>query len=459
MSKNISDKGKIVTAAGTGINLALGVLYTWSIFKAAIKQSIETGGAGAFNWDITSLNDPYALCCLVFACTMILAGKCQDKLGPRITALTGGILVGLGFTLISQTTSYFIWMLGFGVFIGTGIAFGYSSATPPALKWYPPAKTGKIAGLVVSGFGLASVYIAPLSYYLLADRGLQGAMLFFGIAFFIVVSFLSMFLVNPPESYVARGMTERRSNTEAGIKARASFEEANYTPKEMLKTHSFWMLWILYFIGSGAGLMVIGSVAGMAKSSMGKSAFLAVAIMAVGNAGGRIAAGILSDKIGRTRTLAGIFIFQAVLMFTAVPIVGAKTPDAALLVIIATFIGFNYGANLALFPSFTKDFWGLKNFGVNYGLMFTAWGVGGFVMSKASQMLFAGHNTFTASFIAAAVLLTIGAGISFFIKDRKEMSRREIARHPASQPSLPYPPHEDSQKQANRKPVPLTAPE
>jgi nitrate/nitrite transporter NarK len=390
---------------------------------------------------------------------MILAGKCQDKLGPRITALTGGILVGLGFTLISQTTSYFIWMLGFGVFIGTGIAFGYSSATPPALKWYPPAKTGKIAGIVVSGFGLASVYIAPLSQYLLSNWGLQGTMLFFGIAFFIVVSLLSMFLVNPPESYVAKGMTERRANTQAGIKARASFEEANYTPKEMLKTHSFWLLWILYFIGAGAGLMVIGSVAGMAKSSMGSSAFLAVAIMAVGNAGGRIATGILSDKIGRTRTLAGIFILQALMMFIAVPIVGAKTPDAALLVIIATFIGFNYGANLALFPSFTKDFWGLKNFGVNYGLMFTAWGMGGFVMSKASQMVLAGHNTFTSSFIAAAVLLTIGAGMSFFIKDRKEMSRRETARHLASQSSLQCPPREDLQKQAGRKPAPLTAPE
>jgi MFS family permease len=452
MSKYISFKGKIVTAAGTGINLALGVLYTWSIFKVAIKQSIETGGAGAFNWDITSLNDPYALCCLVFACTMILAGKCQDRLGPRITAFTGGILVGLGFICISLTTSYFVWMLGFGVFIGTGIAFGYSSATPPALKWYPPAKTGKIAGIVVSGFGLASVYIAPLSQYLLSNWGLQGAMLFFGIAFFIVVSLFSMFLVNPPESYVAKGMTERRSNTQAGIKARVSFEEVDYTPQEMLKTHSFWLLWVLYFIGSGAGLMVIGSVAGMAKSSMGASAFMAVAIMAVGNAGGRIATGILSDKIGRPRTLAGIFILQALMMFMAVPIVGAKAPNAALLVIIATFIGFNYGANLALFPSFTKDFWGLKNFGVNYGLMFTAWGVGGFVMIKASQILLAGTNTFTSSFIAAAVLLITGAGLSFFIKDRKETARREVAGQLATQSSLQYPPHAEPKKQTNKKP-------
>jgi nitrate/nitrite transporter NarK len=435
MSKDSTSKGKIVITAGTGINLALGILYTWSIFKVAIKQSIETGGTGEFNWNPASLNDPYAVCCLVFACMMIIAGKCQDLFGPRITAFTGGILVGTGFIIISQTTSYYMWILGFGILVGTGIAFGYSSATPPALKWYPPVKTGKIAGIVVSGFGLASVYIAPLSQYLLSHWGIQGTMLFFGIAFFIVVSLLSQLLVNPPEGYVPGGVVERRSNAEANLKARASFEDINYTPQEMMRTYSFWMLWILYFIGAGAGLMVIGSVAGMAKSSMGANAFLAVAIMALGNAGGRIAAGILSDKIGRTRTLASIFILQALMMFIAVPVVGAKSPGAASLVFLATFIGFNYGANLALFPSFTKDFWGIKNFGVNYGLIFTAWGFGGFVMSKASQILLAGTNTFTSSFIAAGVLLCIGAILTYFIKDRKEIARHGLAQQAATRSS------------------------
>ncbi|MEE9505299.1 MAG: MFS transporter, partial [Thermodesulfobacteriota bacterium] len=183
----IINKGWKVAFAGAGINLALGILYTWSIFKGAIVKSIEAGGKGAFDWELASLNDPYAVCCMVFAFAMILAGKCQDKLGPRITALVGGILVGLGFIWISQTTSYAAWVVGFGVLAGTGIGFGYSSATPPALKWFPPAKTGLIAGLVVSGFGLASFYIAPLAKYLLGVWGLQNAMMFFGIAFLFAV--------------------------------------------------------------------------------------------------------------------------------------------------------------------------------------------------------------------------------------------------------------------------------
>jgi OFA family oxalate/formate antiporter-like MFS transporter len=163
MAKKAKNKGWRVTFSGTGINLALGILYTWSVFKVAIKQSIESKSAGCFNWDLASLNDPYVIALLAFAFSMILAGKCQDKFGPRITAFIGGILVGLGFLLISQTTSYGLWILGFGLLVGTGIGFGYSSATPPALKWFPPEKTGLIAGLVVAGFGLASVWTAPVS--------------------------------------------------------------------------------------------------------------------------------------------------------------------------------------------------------------------------------------------------------------------------------------------------------
>jgi nitrate/nitrite transporter NarK len=414
MTDMVKNKGWSVTFSGTGINLALGILYTWSIFKGAIKQSIEKGGEGAFNWDPASLNDPYAVCCVVFAFAMILAGKCQDRFGPRVTAFMGGILVGLGFMWISQTTSYAAWVLGFGLLAGTGIGFGYSAATPPALKWFPPAKTGLIAGLVVSGFGLASVYIAPLAQYLLGVWGLQKAMMFFGIAFLIVVCGLSMRLINPPAGYVpqvggikgAQGAPPPTVKTEAG-------------PSEMLKTRAFYTLWIIYFIGAGAGLMVIGSVAGMAKKSMGETAFLVVAIMAIGNAGGRIIAGILSDKIGRRATLLIMLSFQTILMLVAVPIVGGEKAGGVLLVLLATFIGFNYGTNLSLFPSLTKDNWGLKNFGINYGIVFTAWGVGGFVMGRLSQMLIAATGSYTSSFLTAAALLIVGAFLTLTLKGRK----------------------------------------
>lgn len=413
MSGHVKNKGWMVTFSGMGMNLALGILYTWSIFKGAIKHSIEAGGDGAFNWSLASLNDPYAVCCIVFAFAMILAGKCQDKFGPRITAFMGGVLVGIGFIWISTTTSYISWILGFGVLAGTGIGFGYSAATPPALKWFPPSKTGLIAGLVVAGFGLASVYIAPLSQFLLGVWGIEKSMLFFGIAFLIVVCVLSTMLINPPAGYKPEEVNV------AGTAKQAVKPQNDAGPSELFKSGAFYIIWLIYFIGAGAGLMVIGSVAGMAKQSMGEMAFLAVAIMAIGNAGGRITAGILSDKIGRYNTLICMLLFQMILMLVAIPVVGSKGSSAFILVLLATFIGFNYGTNLSLFPSLTKDKWGLKNFGTNYGIVFTAWGVGGFVMGRLSEMIQAATKSYTYSFIIAAILLLIGAGLAVTLKKGK----------------------------------------
>jgi len=444
MTESVKNKGWAVTFSGTGINLALGILYTWSIFKNAIRESVETGGPGSFEWDPAALNDPYAACCIVFAFSMILAGKCQDRFGPKITAFMGGIMVSLGLIWISRTTDYVAWVLGFGVLAGAGIGFGYSAATPPALKWFPPAKTGLIAGLVVSGFGLASVYIAPLSQYLLGIWGLQKAMLFFAIAFLIVVCGLSMLLVNPPDGYVPGQPAPPAKKEEKDLKVTppmaAWLQESASTlqaskaikmkrdigPAEILKKADFYILWFIYFIGAGAGLMVIGSVAGMAKRSMGELAFLAVAILAIGNAAGRIIAGVLSDRIGRSYTLIIMLLFQALLMFTAIFVFSSETTSAVLLVSMATFMGFNYGTNLSLFPSYTKDLWGLKNFGINYGIVFTAWGVGGFVMGRVSQMLKASTGTFNSSFAVAGILLLIGAALTLVL-------RRSLARQGLTQ--------------------------
>ena len=419
------NRGIVVTMAGTGINLALGILYTWSIFKGAITQSIKNGGPGAFQWAPASLNDPYAVCCIVFACMMIAAGRIQDRFGPRITAFAGGVLVGAGFLWISQTTSYLSWVFGFGVLAGTGIAFGYSSATPAALKWFPPGKTGRISGIVVAGFGLASVYIAPLAQYLLAARGIAGSMQFFGIAFFLVVSVLALFLTNPPEGYSPQGDPGNRRAPQNN-EARKAFPQTDAHPLDLVKTPFFWLLWTLYFIGAGAGLMVIGSIAGMAKASMGQNAYLAVAILAIGNAGGRIAAGMLSDRIGRKKTLFLVFALQTLLMFAATAVAGKTESAAALIVLVATLIGFNFGANLALFPSFAKDLWGMKHFGVNYGVLFTAWGFGGLIMSRVSESLIARSGSYTASFISAGLLLAAGTVMILLMKDRREELRQEL---------------------------------
>lgn len=424
MNEAVKNRGWSVTFAGLGINLALGILYAWSVFKAAIESSIKSGGSGGFNWDLAQVNDPYSLCCLVFAFAMILAGKCQDKFGPRTTAFTGGLLVGLGLILISQSTSYSAWVLGFGVLVGAGMGFGYSASTPPGLKWFPASKTGVIAGLIVAGFGLAPVYIAPLSKYLINSFGVSQAMLIYGIAFTVVVCGLSLLLKNPPAGYIPE------ETSKVALNKKATHNDVNW--KDAVKTVAFWKLWAIFFVGSGAGLMVISSVAGMAKKSMGELAFIAVAIMAIGNAGGRVIAGILSDKIGRYQTIMVVHLFQALLMLASIPLVSSNGTGALVIVLLATLIGFNYGANLALFPAITKDLWGIKAYGVNYGILFTSWGVGGFVLSKVSQMLNAETGSMTSSFAVAAILLTSSGMLSLTLGSKEEATEPEGAMfHPS----------------------------
>jgi nitrate/nitrite transporter NarK len=238
-------------------------------------------------------------------------------------------------------------------------------------------------------------------------------MLVYSILFTVVVVGLAQLLRNPPPGYVA--------SVPVGATTAAKPAAVNASPGEILRQPTFWVLWVIYFIGSGAGLMVISSVSGMAKKTMGSSAFIAVAVMALGNAAGRICAGLLSDKIGRRWTLMLVLLIQAALMFIAIPVTASTEGAKFIIVLLATFIGFNYGANLSLFPSYTKDLWGLKNFGMNYGVLFTAWGVGGFALSRLSQMLSSkSGGNYQSSFITAGVLLLVGAALTFLIRPKQQ---------------------------------------
>ena len=401
--QTIKNRGTQVVLAGLGINLALGILYTYSMLKGEIDKMF----AGS--------SDPYATACLAFALSMILGGKMQDKVGPRITAILGGLLVGAGFIVCSLTSSYWGWIFGFGVLAGLGIGFGYSAATPPALKWFSPAKTGLIAGIVVSGFGIAPVYLAPLSQYLLGQYGLHSTMMILGVAFIIIVCGMSMLLSNPPAGFSA----VTQSGTTSNAKATSATSTVDVGPRQMLQEGRFYTLWLTFFIGAGAGLMVIGSIAGIAKQSMGEMAFIAVAVMAVGNAAGRIVAGIMSDKFGRATTLTLMLVFQAALMFAAIPVVSGAGSGALLVTLLATFIGFNYGSNLSLFPSFAKDFWGSKNYGMNYGILFSSWGLGAFILVKISSALNIKYGGMESSFMVAGVLLLVGAMMAMSLRPQK----------------------------------------
>ena len=363
----MSKKGWVVTFSGMGLNLALGTLYAWSVFGKQFTEAIDKGG---FGWSKTAAAMPYSIAIGFFALMMIPAGRLQDKLGPGIIATIGAILMALGMIITSLSTpgSALPAIIGFGVLAGTGIGFGYASATPAAVKWFPPEKKGLIAGIVVAGFGLASVYVAPLSRFLLGSYGVKSSFLILGIAFGIVMLIITRFIKNPPTPVVPVKPNPGQAKT-------APASERDYTWVEMVKTPTFYFLWIEFTCGALAGLMIIGHLAKIVAVQSNNTlqiGFIFVALLAVFNAGGRVLAGALSDKIGRIRTIFIVSVGQAIMMFL---FSGASTITG--FIVGSAVIGICYGACLSLFPSACADYWGTKNLGLNYGILFTAYGIGG----------------------------------------------------------------------------------
>ena len=403
--EQIKSHGWRVALAGMGINLALGILYTWSVISKAVPAE--------WGWSESDKSWPYAAACLIFSIVMVPAGRMQDRIGPRTVATIGGVLVGIGMVFASRTTSMMGYILGFGVLAGAGIGFGYASATPPAVKWFPPRRTGMVAGIVVSGFGLASVYAAPLTNWLNKTYGLQQTVLILGVLFLVVVVGLAQLLRAP----------HKPLKFDAPVKAgqAAAKSRGEMTPSQMLKTPVFYLLWFMYACGAGAGLMVIAKLAAIAKQQAGLNlGFLLVAALAVGNGGGRVLAGIVSDRIGRKLTLFMCFVTQAVLVLVLSRATqGTVLASVGVMCVISALIGANYGANLALFPSITKDFYGLKHFGMNYGLVFTAWGVGGFMLALLAGKMYDKTHSFNVAYYGAAALLVIAAAVTGLVRTPK----------------------------------------
>ena len=399
--KKFSNRAISVVVAGVVLNLVLGVLYAWSVLAKALAMPVEKGGQ--WLWSPSQASLPYAIALAVFALSMTVAGKLQDKYGPRPIAVIGGVLVGAGMLIASLATpggSHLPILLGFGVLTGIGIGFGYSAATPPAVKWFGLARKGLVSGIVVAGFGLASIYISPLTTWLLGhDGGVQLAFRALGIAFIVVAVGAAMFLVNPPEDYVAP-----EKPVKAGAKAPAAVVDRDW--KYLLKTPKFYVIWLAYACSLFAGLMIIGHMAKIvvAKVPSFEQAFLLVAVLAIGNASGRVIAGFLLDKIGAVATMLIAFLGQAAaLMLLSI------TTSISPLIVLAICIGAFYGALLAIFPAMTTGFFGTKNFGINYGMVFTAYGVGGFFGAMTAGKIFEATGSYNNAFYVAAGLCVLAA--------------------------------------------------
>ncbi|EII3093453.1 OFA family MFS transporter [Vibrio cholerae] len=390
------DKAMRILLAGFCINLCLGILYAWSVFNKALVTD--------FGWSAADASSPYAIATIAFSVCLLVAGILQDRMGPRNILILGTTLTGLGMIVSGFASSVLMLNLTFGVMTGAGIGFGYACLSPSAMKWFHPSKKGMVNGLIAAGFGLAAIYLAPLTSALITHLGIQTSFMILGAGVLVIAVPLACTINNPPAGYVPA-----EPKLKAGQEAKVVAKVANLSWKAMLKTPQFYALWLMYALAASVGLMIIGNITNIAsvQANLPNAVYLA-SILAIFNSGGRVAAGILSDKIGGVRTLLLAFLLQGGNM------VLFATFDSEFTLIIGTAIAaVGYGTLLAVFPSITAEFYGLKNYGTNYGVLYTSWGIGGAIGAAVvgySMTHGGGYNlayTISAAMMAVCILLAL----------------------------------------------------
>lgn len=386
-------------------NLSIGVLYAWSVIKSRLTASL---GEGGWEWTSQQAGLPYTVAIVFFAIGLLVGGRIQDKIGPRKVVTVGGFLTGLGLILSGLVGNNPMGItLCYGMVTGLGIGFGYGCVTPPALKWFHPSKKGLVSGLIVGGFGIAAVYLAPLANQLLDNFGIEKTLLYLGIMVVVISVPLAQLIKNPPAGYTPA--------VPANLKASAAKTSVDLTWKEMLKTKRFYLLFIMFLLSSSVGLMIIGNISKIAKTQVGitDTAFLAILVsfLAITNTSGRVLGGLMSDKIGRVNALFVVFILQALNMVGFV-----FYQSLATLIIGITLVGFSYGTLLSVFPSMTADQYGLKNYGTNYGILYLAWGLAGVVAPMIADIIYDANGNFTMAYIVCAVMMAVIVFVNLLLK-------------------------------------------
>jgi len=409
----------VICLAGTGINICLGVLYSWSIFVVPLIAKFGPGtevNSAAFSR--ANLSWVFTASIFTFALVMVYAGRLQDRIGPKAVTMIGAGIMATGFILTSFVSSVPAIFLTYGVIGGAGVAFGYVTPVVTTIKWFPDKK-GLTVGITVAGFGFGAFVFTPIAVKLIKTVGVSSAFLYLGFIFLIVIMALAQILRVPPPGYKPEGWTPPAPKPGAA-KAR------DYTPGEMIKTGTFWTLWLAFVGNAGVGLMVISLIAPYAKT-LGMSAETAaylIGFLSIANGFGRIIAGFMSDAMGRATAMIVIFAVTTATVI-AIPYMANTTVGLAVGLMVC---GAAYGANFALFPAATAEYFGTKNLGVNYASVFTAWGIAGVIgpQSKAAMLRsypkdVAGRlDAYNAGFKIAAALGILAVVMALMIKPPKE---------------------------------------
>jgi len=367
------------------LQIALGAVYAWSVFRVPLSKQ--------FGWSISEVTLTFTISIFVLGFAAFFGGLWLNRKGPRIVALTGGALYGLGVFLASFSHSLSWLYLSYGVIGGIGLGLGYIVPVAVLVKWFPDWR-GLITGIAVGGFGAGALITAPVATRLIQSVGVLSTFAYLGVAYLIVTIISGAFMQNPPDGWKPEGWSPTASQTSQ----RAGHD---FVLSEALKTWQWYALWLLLFLNTCAGISVISQEAPIFQELTGASAIVAagmVGLASIGNAVGRVFWAWISDLITRRATFAVMFILQ-VLLFWFLP----KIATVSLMTIVTFVVLMCYGGGFGTMPAFAADYFGPKNVGPIYGLMLTAWS-----FASAVGPLFIAHMRETAGSYGGALHIVAG---------------------------------------------------
>ena len=346
----------VIAIAGVFLQIVLGAVYAWSVFRIPLSKQ--------FGWSISQVTLTFTISIFVLGFAAFFGGLWMNRKGPRIVALTGGTLYGLGVFLTSFSANNLWWLyFSYGFVGGLGLGLGYIVPVAVLVKWFPDRR-GLITGIAVGGFGAGALVTAPVATRLIQSVGVLPTFAYLGVAYFIIAIIAALFMQNPPEGWQPEGWTPSAKETSQ----RAGHD---FVLSEALKAWQWWVLWLILFLNTCAGIAVISQEAPIFQELTGVSALAAggmVGIVSLGNAVGRVFWAWLSDLITRRATFAVMFVLQ-IFLFWFLPSIAVPS----MITIVTFVILMCYGGGFGTMPAFTADYFGPKNVGPIYGLMLTAW--------------------------------------------------------------------------------------
>lgn len=400
----------IMVAAALVVQICLGVLYAWSVFRPALMEE--------YGWTVQQAGYPYMFSLLFFSVGMIIAGRWQDKAGPRKVAIVGGLLLALGAALSGVLGHSFLAMIfTYGVLGGMGVGFAYVTPIATCVKWFPD-KRGAITGIAVFGFGAGTLVFGPVINSLLGSVGIPATFFILAAIFLGAVCGAGSLFRTPPIGWKPAGWIPPA--------AAASTFAADFDTREMFGTRQFWTMWVIYFIGAGAGLMIIGQAVpiGQSVANLDKAvAASGLGIMALFNGLGRIVWGWTSDRIGRLRSLMLMFVGLIIALVAVLP----NASSFALWLVGMCLVGFCFGGYLAVMPTACADFYGTRCYGANYGFLFTAYGIAGVVGPFLIDYIKTSTGGFTTAMYIFAGASVLGIILAMTVKAPSKAPTLEAA--------------------------------